>query len=78
LENKIFYIEIRDGNANVKFEQASTLTRAYDLLKENGNELPRRKRTGYPGIYFIRCKRRGIYPKEIKNETLHCWKIKKM
>ncbi|MCA1758407.1 MAG: IS1380 family transposase, partial [Bacteroidales bacterium] len=33
--NKIVYIENRDGNANVKFEQASTLSRAYDLLKEN-------------------------------------------
>ena len=33
---KIVYIENRDGNANVKFEQASTLSRAYGLLKENG------------------------------------------
>lgn len=33
--NKIVYIENRDGNANVKFEQASTLTRAYELLSEN-------------------------------------------
>jgi len=34
--NKIVYIENRDGNANVKFEQAATLTRAYNLLKEEG------------------------------------------
>ena len=34
--NKIVYIENRDGNANVKFEQSSTLSRAYGLLKENG------------------------------------------
>lgn len=33
--NKIVYIENRDGNSNVKFEQASTLTRAYELLAEN-------------------------------------------
>lgn len=33
--DKIVYIENRDGNANVKFEQAATLTRAYDLLNEN-------------------------------------------
>ena len=33
--NKIVYIENRDGNANVKFEQASTLTRAYNLLNDN-------------------------------------------
>jgi hypothetical protein len=33
--NKIVYIENRDGNANVKFEQASTLSRAYNLLNES-------------------------------------------
>ena len=39
--NKIVYVENRDGNANVKFEQASTLTRSYNLLKENGIEVNR-------------------------------------
>jgi len=39
--NKIVYIENRDGNANVKFEQASTLSRAYTLLKENGIKINR-------------------------------------
>ena len=34
--DKIVYVENRDGNANVKFEQAGTLTRAYDLLKSEG------------------------------------------
>jgi len=29
IEDKIVYIENRDGNANVKFEQAGTLSRAY-------------------------------------------------
>ncbi|MDP2161738.1 MAG: IS1380 family transposase [Flavobacterium sp.] len=33
--NKIVYIENRDGNASVKFEQASTLTRAYNLLNDS-------------------------------------------
>jgi hypothetical protein len=33
--DKIVYIENRDGNANVKFEQAGTLTRAYKLLNDN-------------------------------------------
>jgi hypothetical protein len=33
--NKIVYIENRDGNANVKFEQENTLSRAYHLLNEN-------------------------------------------
>ena len=30
------YVENRDGNANVKTEQAETLKRAYTLLEENG------------------------------------------
>jgi len=30
--DKIVYLENRDGNANVKFEQASTLRRSYELL----------------------------------------------
>ncbi|MEA1897907.1 MAG: IS1380 family transposase [Bacteroidota bacterium] len=34
--DKIVYVENRDGNANVKFEQAGTLTRAYELLKSEG------------------------------------------
>lgn len=34
--NNIVYVENRDGNANVKLEQAQTLKRMYDLLKENG------------------------------------------
>jgi hypothetical protein len=33
--DKIVYIENRDGNANVKFEQAATLTRAYKVLTDN-------------------------------------------
>jgi len=32
IDDKIVYLENRDGNANVKFEQASTLKRAYELL----------------------------------------------
>ena len=31
--DKIVYVENRDGNANVKFEQAATLKRAYHLLE---------------------------------------------
>ena len=34
--NKIVYIENRDGNSNVKFEQAFTLRRAYEQLAVNG------------------------------------------
>jgi hypothetical protein len=36
IEDKIVYVENRDGNANVKLEQAGTLTRAYELLKSEG------------------------------------------
>lgn len=39
--DKIVYIENRDGNANVKFEQAATLSRAYNLLKENDIKINR-------------------------------------
>lgn len=39
--NKIVYIENRDGNANVKFEQASTLARAYNLLNYNNIKINR-------------------------------------
>lgn len=41
IENKIVYIENRDGNANVKFEQASTLSRAYNLLNDNNININR-------------------------------------
>ena len=53
--NKIVYIENRDGNANVKFEQASTLTRAYGLLSENGIKIDRSRMDA------------GSYSKEIIN-----------
>jgi hypothetical protein len=39
--DKIVYIENRDGNANVKTEQAATLQRAYDLLKKHGISVER-------------------------------------
>jgi hypothetical protein len=39
--DKIVYIENRDGNANVKFEQAGTLERAYKLLESEGVKVNR-------------------------------------
>lgn len=39
--DKIVYIENRDGNANVKFEQAATLSRAYGVLQEHGISISR-------------------------------------
>ena len=53
--NKIVYIENRDGNANVKFEQASTLFRAYNLLKKNGIKINRSRMDA------------GSYSKEVIN-----------
>jgi len=41
IDDKIVYIENRDGNANVKFEQAATLTRAYVLLKSENIKVNR-------------------------------------
>lgn len=41
IENKIVYIENRDGNANVKFKQAETLQRSYELLLEEGIHINR-------------------------------------
>jgi hypothetical protein len=41
IDDKIVYIENRDGNANVKFEQAATLTRSYDLLKSENIKVNR-------------------------------------
>ena len=34
--DKVVYIENRDGNANVKTQQAQTLTNAYKILDDNG------------------------------------------
>jgi hypothetical protein len=38
---KVVYIENRDGNANVKFEQAGTLQRAYQHLEDEGIKVNR-------------------------------------
>ncbi len=35
------YIENRDGNANVKFEQVSTLSRVYNVLNDNNIHINR-------------------------------------
>jgi hypothetical protein len=39
--DKIVYIENRDGNANVKFEQDQTLKRAYQLLESEDVKINR-------------------------------------
>ena len=55
--NKIVSIENRDGNANVKFEQTGTLSRAFDLLKENGIKINRSRMDALESccvIFFLR------------------------
>jgi hypothetical protein len=41
VEDRIVYVENRDGNANVKTSQAETLERAYRLLEDNGIKINR-------------------------------------
>jgi hypothetical protein len=41
INDKIVYIENRDGNANVKISQHETLERAYELIEENGIKINR-------------------------------------
>ncbi|MFN2261158.1 MAG: IS1380 family transposase [Psychroflexus sp.] len=41
IDDKVVYIENRDGNANVKFEQAGTLQRAYQALESEGVKINR-------------------------------------
>ena len=41
IDDKVVYIENRDGNANVKFEQAGTLQRAYQGLNSEGLKINR-------------------------------------
>lgn len=41
IDDKIVYLENRDGNANVKFEQASTLKRSYELLLDENIRINR-------------------------------------
>jgi len=41
IEDRIVYIENRDGNANVKTAQAETLKRAYTLVEEHGMTINR-------------------------------------
>ena len=74
--NKIVYIENRDGNANVKFEQASTLERAYKLLNDNDIEVNRSRMDAYSKdiikvvasnskLFYIRANRSADLYKQI-------------
>ena len=83
IEDKIVYIENRDGNANVKFKQAETLQRSYELLLEEGIRINRSRMDAgsyskeiidvvdkYSKMFYIRAnKSENLFEqiKEIKN-----------
>jgi len=83
IEDKIVYIENRDGNANVKFKQAETLQRSYELLLEEGVRINRSRMDAgsyskeiidvvdkYSKLFYIRAnKSENLFEqiKEIKN-----------
>ena len=83
IEDKIVYIENRDGNANVKFKQAETLKRSYELLLEEGVRINRSRMDAgsyskeiidvvdkYSKMFYIRAnKSENLFEqiKEIKN-----------
>lgn len=80
--NEIVYIENRDGNANVKFEQAGTLKRAYDLLLSENIEVNRSRMDAgsyskeiievvdeYSNLFYIRANKSQKLFEQIKNIT---------
>jgi hypothetical protein len=77
--NKIVYIEIRDGNANVKAARAETLCRAYRLLKDNGIKINRSRMDAgsygedivmvvaeYSRLFYIRANRSAARTERIR------------
>lgn len=82
IENKIVYIENRDGNANVKFKQAETLQRSYELLLEEGIHINRSRMDAgsyskeiidvvdkYSKMFYIRANKSGNLFEQIKEIT---------
>ena len=80
--NEIVYIENRDGNANVKFEQAGTLKRAYDLLLSENIKVNRSRMDAgsyskeiievvdkYSNLFYIRANKSQRLLEQIKNIT---------
>ncbi len=83
--NKIVYIENRDGNSNVKFEQASTLTRAYEMLAENDIKIFRSRMDAgsyskkiidivseHSKLFYIRANKSSDMYRQISN--INSWK----
>ncbi len=82
IENKIVYVENRDGNANVKFKQAETLQRSYKLLLEEGIRINRSRMDAgsyskkiidvvdkYSKIFYIRANKSENLFEQIKEIT---------
>ena len=82
IENKIVYVENRDGNANVKFEQAATLTRSYELLYGDGIKVNRSRMDAgsyskdiidvvdkYSELFYIRANRSVSMFEQIREIT---------
>jgi hypothetical protein len=82
IDDKIVYIENRDGNANVKFKQAETLQRSYGLLLEEGIRINRSRMDAgsyskeiidvvdkYSNLFYIRANKSETLFEQIKGIT---------
>lgn len=82
IDDKIVYIENRDGNANVKFEQAATLKRAYELLLSENIEVNRSRMDAgsyskeiievvdkYSKLFYIRANKSMSLFRQVKEIT---------
>ncbi len=77
--DKIVYVENRDGNANVKFKQADTLKRSYELLLSEGININRSRMDAgsyskeiidvvdrYSNLFYIRANKSANLFEQIK------------
>ena len=82
IDDKIVYVENRDGNANVKFEQAETLKRAYELLLSENIKVNRSRMDAgsyskeiidvvdkYSKLFYIRANKSANLLERIKEIT---------
>jgi hypothetical protein len=82
IDDKIVYIENRDGNANVKTAQAKTLERSYKLLKKNNIRINRSRMDAgsyseeiikvvdkYSKLFYIRANKCETLTEEIRQIT---------
>lgn len=82
IDNKIVYLENRDGNANVKFEQASTLERMFELFLEEGIKINRARMDAgsysqevidvvsqYTKLFYIRANKSDALLEQVRDIT---------